>query len=272
MIRFSDVHFAYHAAEQPVAVLSGVNLTLERGEYVAVLGANGSGKSTLVKLANGILLPMSGSVEVDGIDTRAESHGREVRERVGVVFQRPDDQIVATTVEDDVAFGPENLGLAPAEIRERVDEALAAVELNGLERREPHTLSGGQKQRLAIAGVLAMRPAYVVLDEPASMLDPVSRLEVLEIAEKLAASGAGVLHVTQDLADVADADRAVVLAEGCVAYEGSLAGLLGEAELLAACGLEAPPVARLAALLRAGGLKVDPGITDADALAVALWG
>jgi energy-coupling factor transport system ATP-binding protein len=270
MIRFTDVHFAYHAASAD-PVLSGVDLALEAGEYVAVLGANGSGKSTLVRLANGLLWPVSGCVEVDGVDTREHTRLREVRERVGVVFQRPDDQIVATTVEDDVAFGPENLGLAPAEIRERVGQALAVVELTGLERREPHTLSGGQKQRLAIAGVLAMRPAYLVLDEPASMLDPVARLEVLEIAEKLAAAGTGVLHVTQDLADVVRADRAIVLAEGRVAYQGSVAGLLGEEETLAVCGLEAPPISRVVARLRAGGIDVDPLVADADGLAEALW-
>lgn len=271
MISFTDVCFAYHSVERSQPVLSGVDFMLEAGEYVAVLGANGSGKSTLVKLANGLLWPTSGRVEVDGIDTHGHARLRDVRMRVGVVFQRPDDQIVATTVEDDVAFGPENLGLAPAEIRERVVEALAAVELTGLERREPHTLSGGQKQRLAIAGVLAMRPTYLVLDEPASMLDPVARLEVLEIAERLAAAGTGVLHVTQDLADVVHADRAVVLAGGCAAYQGSVAGLLGDEEMLVACGLEAPPVSRLAARLRAGGVEVDPLVADADGLAEALW-
>lgn len=273
MIRFSDVCFAYGAAETGVPVLSSVNLTLEPGEYVAVLGANGSGKSTLVKLTNGLLVPSDGEVEVDGINTREPSRARDVRERVGIVFQRPDDQIVATAAEDDVAFGPENLGIAPAEIRIRVDEALAAVELTGLERREPHTLSGGQKQRLAIAGVLAMRPRYLVLDEPASMLDSVSRLEVLQIVEKAVFAGTGVLHVTQDLSDVVRAHRVVVLAEGgCVAYEGTPAGLLGEEELLAECGLEAPPVSRLVARLRAGGAAVDARIAEADELVEALWG
>jgi energy-coupling factor transport system ATP-binding protein len=271
MMRFADIRFSYRAAEATHPALSGVTFELAPGEHVAVLGANGSGKSTLVRLGNGLLLPDEGSVSVDGIDTRDEARSRELRERVGVVFQRPDDQIVATSVEDDVAFGPENLGLPREEIRARVDEALAAVGLTGLERREPHRLSGGQKQRLAMAGALAMRPAYVALDEPASMLDPAGRREVLAIVERLRAAGTGVLHVTQDLADVLSADRAVVLDRGTVAFAGPLGELLGEGELLAACGLEVPPLSRLVASLRAAGVALDARIAGADELAEALW-
>lgn len=271
MLRFSDVAYSYPAHGGPVPALRGVSFGVTAGECVAVLGANGSGKSTLVRLANGLLLPDGGSVEADGIYTRDGARSRELRERVSVVFQRPDDQIVATTVEDDAAFGPENLGLPREEIRRRVDDALEAVGLAGLERREPHQLSGGQKQRLAIAGALAMLPAYLVLDEPTSMLDPQGRTEVLGIVDRLRGAGHGIVHVTHDLADAAHADRVVVLVAGRVEYEGSISGLLGEAELVGRAGLEAPPVALLAAGLVAAGAPVPPGALDVDDISEALW-
>ncbi|MDR3686047.1 MAG: energy-coupling factor transporter ATPase [Coriobacteriia bacterium] len=270
MIRFSDISFSY-AGAQGAPALSRVSFDVQPGEQVAVLGANGSGKSTLVQLANGLLLPDSGTVTVDGIDTRDVSRTRDVRERVGMVFQRPDDQIVATSVEDDVAFGPENLGLPREQIRERVDEAIAAVGLPGLERREPHLLSGGQKQRLAMAGALAMRPAYLVLDEPASMLDPDGRRDVLAIVRALRASGTGVMHVTHDLADIVDADRAMVLDAGRVVFAGSVVELYGRAELLAASGLELPPLARLAVALRVRGARLPSGVMDVETIVGSLW-
>ena len=271
MISFSDIRFSYRTSERTVAALAEVTLGLAEGEHVAVLGANGSGKSTLVRLVNGILLPDAGTVTVDGIDTRDEARARELRERVGVVFQHPDDQIVATSVEDDVAFGPENLALPRAEIRARVDDALAAVGLTGLERREPHLLSGGQKQRLAMAGALAMHPRYLVLDEPASMLDPVGRLEVLAIVERLRAAGTGILHVTHDIADVMGADRAVVLDGGHVVFEGSVGELVGREQLLERCGLETPPIAQLASALRAIGARLGERVVDPESLVEALW-
>jgi len=271
VLRFDDITFAYSSAPEGVRALHGVSVSVTPGEQVAVLGANGSGKSTLARLANGILLPQDGSVTVDGIRTDDEKRIRELREMVGIVFQHPDDQIVATSVEDDVAFGPENLGLARPLIRERVDGALAAVGLTGLEAREPHLLSGGQKQRLAIAGALAMRPTYLVLDEPTSMLDPEGRVDVLGIVARLRAAGHGILHITHDLADVADADRAIVLDAGRVAFDGSLEELFALPELLAACGLELPPAARLAALLRGHGASVPAAVIAPDALVEALW-
>ena len=271
VISFSDIRFSYRTSERTVDALAEVTLGLAEGEHVAVLGANGSGKSTLVRLVNGILLPDAGTVTVDGIDTRDEARARELRERVGVVFQHPDDQIVATSVEDDVAFGPENLALPRAEIRARVDDALAAVGLTGLERREPHLLSGGQKQRLAMAGALAMHPRYLVLDEPASMLDPVGRLEVLAIVERLRAAGTGILHVTHDIADVMGADRAVVLDGGHVVFEGSVGELVGREQLLERCGLETPPIAQLASALRAIGARLGERVVDPESLVEALW-
>ena len=271
VISLRDICYSYRTSEGTVAALTDVSLSIAEGEHLALLGGNGSGKSTLVRLVNGILLPDNGSVTVDGIDTRDTGRSRELRERVGVVFQRPDDQIVATSVEDDVAFGPENLGLERHEIRSRVDEALAAVGLTGLERREPHLLSGGQKQRLAMAGALAMRPRYLVLDEPASMLDPVGRGEVLAIVERLRAGGTGILHVTHDIADVLRADRAVVFERGRLVFEGSVAGLVGEKELLAHAGLETPPIVLLAEALGALGASLAGPTVDPESLAEALW-
>jgi len=250
-----------------------------------VLGANGSGKSTLVKLANGMLLPQAGAVTIDGIDT-TENVGRrasdatlpdpdgarephDIRQLVGVVFQHPDDQIVATSVEDDVAFGPENLGLPRPEIRRRVDSSLALVGLTGLEHREPHLLSGGQKQRLVIAGALAMQPRYLVFDEPTSMLDPHGRAEVISVIARLKHDGHGVLLVTHDLAEAGRADRVVVLRLGSVVFEGTPDELFARGDL-DQWGLERPPIVSLAQGLRDAGITVPPGAVDPVQIAGAL--
>jgi energy-coupling factor transporter ATPase len=270
VIRFSDVGFSYRTSGAPLVALRGVSLDVRPGETVAVLGANGSGKSTLARLANGLLLPDSGAVTVDGMGTADEARTRELRERIAIVLQHPDDQIVATTVEDDVAFGPENLGLPRDEIRRRVDEALAAVGLVGMERREPHLLSGGQKQRLAIAGALAMQPHYLVLDEPASMLDPEGRRDVAAVLERLGDSGKGILLVTHDLAEAARADRAVVLDRGAIVFAGTVAELAVRGELLEECGLEVPPIAVLAARLFELGVVTATGVPDPETVAEAL--
>ena len=270
VISFSDISFSYHASGLSLPALDRVSLDVGSGETVAVLGANGSGKSTLARMANGLLVPETGTVTVDGLDTTDESATRAIRERVAVVLQHPDDQIVATTVEDDVAFGPENLGLERSEIRRRVDEALAAVGLTGLERREPHLLSGGQKQRLAIAGALAMEPEYLVLDEPTSMLDPEGRRDVAALIARLGGSGKGILLVTHDLVEAARADRAVVLDHGAVVFCGSTDDLVLRTELLGECGLEVPPFAVFSARLRELGVHVAPGLSDPEGLVDAL--
>lgn len=270
VISFSNVSFSYRASGGQLVALSDVSIDIGRGEMVAIVGANGSGKSTLARLTNGLLLPDSGTVAVDGADTCDGSRIRETRERVAVVLQHPDDQIVATSVEDDVAFGPENLGLDRAEIRCRVDRALAAVGLTGLERREPHLLSGGQKQRLAIAGALAMEPEYLVLDEPTSMLDPEGRRDVASVIERLGGSGKGILLITHDLAEAARADRVVVLDRGSVLYSGTASLLLERGELLTACGLETPPLVLLTAHLRSLGVEMGSGLVEPAALADAL--
>jgi energy-coupling factor transport system ATP-binding protein len=270
VIRFESVSYAYPGHVDETPALREITLSITENELVAVLGANGSGKSTLALLANGLVLPVSGSVTVDGIDTRDEDRGFDVRARVGLVLQNPDNQIVATTVEEDVAFGPENLGMPRDEIRSRVDGAIAAVGLGGLERREPHLLSGGQKQRLAIAGVLALDPRYLILDEPASMLDAAGRREFEGVLGRLRAEGRGIVLITHDLATVAEADRAVVLDGGEVAFDGELAGLLAEPARLASWGLALPPVGVLAAELRARGIDVPLSAITPVAVAEAL--
>ncbi|NTU71011.1 MAG: energy-coupling factor transporter ATPase [Coriobacteriia bacterium] len=271
MLRFDDIVFGYHGVPAGGRALDGVSLQVASGEQVAVVGANGSGKSTLARMANGILLPNAGTVTIDGMSTDEEERIRDIRQRVGMVSQHPDDQIVATSVEDDVAFGPENLGVARDQLRERVDAALAAVGLTGFEAREPHLLSGGQKQRLGIAGALAMQPAYLVLDEPTSMLDPEGRADVLRIVAELVAGGRGILHITHDLADIASADRVVVLDAGRVAFSGPVAELFGRHDVLAACGLELPRVSILAARLSEGGASARASATTPESLVEALW-
>jgi energy-coupling factor transporter ATPase len=270
VIRFDDVSYRYPNAPESALALSGVTLELEPGTMLAVLGANGSGKSTLARLCNGLLLPRHGSVTVEGIDTRDEARGVELRSSVGMVFQHPDDQIVATSVEDDVAFGPENLGLDRADIRVRVDAAIADVGLAGLERREPHLLSGGQKQRLAIAGALAMLPAYLVLDEPTSMIDARGRHEVLSVLDRVRRAGQGVLLVTHDVAEAVRADRVVVLERGAVVFDGSPDQLLERGRHLADWGLDLPPAARLVQVLRSFGVPLPASALDPATIATAL--
>lgn len=269
MIEFLDVGYTYPTPSGDVPALCGVSLSLERGEAVAVLGSNGSGKSTLALLANGVRTPTRGAVFVDGMDTCDEARIWDVRTRVGLVLQNPDNQIVSTTVEEDVAFGPENLGVAPAEIRQRVDRAIHAVGLAGLERREPHHLSGGQRQRLAIAGTLALEPAYLILDEPTAMLDLQGRADVLAVLDALRSHGTGILHITHHLADAARSDRVIVLERGEVALEGLPAEVFSSADL-GALGLTMPPIGVLAGELRSLGIDVPVEAYTAEAVVDAL--
>lgn len=269
MIVLESVTARYRA--EGVPALDDVSLTLRPGELVVVVGANGSGKSTLACLCDGLLLPAGGRVTVDGIETGDPDGLWEVRRLVGMVFQDPDDQIVGTVVEEDCAFGPENLGLDSAEIRARVDDALAAVGLTGLERREPHLLSEGQKQRLAIAGALAMRPRYLVFDEPTAMLDPAGRRSVLGIMSRLAhVDGHGVLVVSHDTAGLAHADRVVGLRGGRVVYDGAPVRLLEDPELLVSLGLAVSSAGVLAAELRRRGVAVPVDALDAESVVDAL--
>lgn len=271
MIRFEDVTFDYQSAGGRQAALAGVSFELTRGEALAVLGPNGSGKSTLVRLANGLLTPSSGSVTVEGIDTGDAAKGRDIRTKVSVVYQRPEDQIVATSVEDDVAFGPENLGLPRDEIRRRVDEALAAVGLEGMERREPHLLSGGQKQRLAIAGALAMSPGYVVFDEPTSMLDPEGRSEVHAVIRTLMRARHGIILVTHDLLEASLCERAMVLSSGNIAFDGLTRDLLADPDAANSFDVEVPDLVRLSTELRRLGAPLDGFEASPESMVEALW-
>ena len=255
ILRTEHLTFRY-TTEEGVAptVLDGVSLTIRPGEFVAVLGHNGSGKSTLAKHFNAILLPSGGKVWVDGMDSCDEDKLLDIRRRVGMVFQNPDNQIVASVVEEDVAFGPENLGVPSAEIRERVDAALAAVGMTDYARHAPHLLSGGQKQRVAIAGVLAMRPRCIVLDEPTAMLDPVGRKEVLDTIRRLnREQNITVVLITHHMDEAAQADRLIVMHDGHIVADDKPELVFQNVDGLRSLGLEVPePVALLYELRQAG--------------------
>ncbi len=235
--------------------LSGINLTVNRGEYVALIGPNGSGKTTLLMLFNALLTPSAGVVKVDGLSTGIAENLTAVRLKCGMIFQNPDNQIVAVTVEEDVAFGLENQALPPAEIRKRVDETLSLLGLEKLRRQPPHMLSGGEKQRVAVAGILAMRPGVILMDEPTAMLDPGGRRDVLSTVRSLNRDyGIAVVHVTHDPEEAACAERVVVLERGRLIGEGPPEMILTDLDLLHSVGLQSTTAAELAALLREDGL------------------
>ena len=259
MLQTRDLAYTYPGDEDTPATvaLNGVTLSVERGSFVVVLGHNGSGKSTLAKTFNAVLLPAGGTVYVDGMDTKDENLLLEIRRRVGMVFQNPDNQIVASVVEEDVAFAPENLGVPTEEIRSRVDRALAAVNMSGFAMKAPHLLSGGQKQRIAIAGVLAMRPDCVVLDEATAMLDPIGRREVLSVIERLnREQNMTVILITHHMNEAEHADRVVVMDHGRVAMDGTPGQVFSEAERLTDMGLAVPDTVALLRELKAAGLDV----------------
>ena len=258
ILRTENLTFRYTTEEGAApTVLDGVSLSVRSGEFVAVLGHNGSGKSTLAKHFNAILLPTVGKVYVDGMDTCGEDHLLDIRRRVGMVFQNPDNQIVASVVEEDVAFGPENLGVPSGEIRERVDEALAAVGMTEYARHAPHLLSGGQKQRVAIAGVLAMRPECIVLDEPTAMLDPVGRKEVLDTVRRLnREAGITVVLITHHMDEAAQADRLIVMHDGHIMADGRPEQVFQNVDGLRSLGLEVPEPVALLYELRQSGVDV----------------
>jgi energy-coupling factor transport system ATP-binding protein len=271
LIEIRDLRHVYNASTpQEVIALDGISLTVERGEFLAVVGGNGSGKSTLAKHLNALLLPTSGEVWVDGLDTRNRAAVWDIRQRVGMVFQNPDNQLVATVVEEDVAFGPENLGVPPAEIVLRVEAALRAVDMAEYRRHAPHLLSGGQKQRVAIAGVLAMRPQCLVLDEATTMLDPEGRREVLETVQRLNASGVTVINITHTMEEAVLARRIVALQGGRIGLAGSPAAVFAQAGALEAMGLTLPVIPALARALREDGVALADGILSAGELVEAL--
>ena len=244
VIKIENLHYTYPGDD--AESLKGVSLEIERGSFVAVLGHNGSGKSTLAKHLNAILLPTEGKVLIDGIDTADENNLLKIRSTVGMVFQNPDNQIVANVVEDDVAFAPENLGVEPAEIRERVDNALKAVDMYEFRLHAPHLLSGGQKQRVAIAGVIAMQPEVIVLDEPTAMLDPKGRREVIDTVTKLCREkGITIVLITHHMSECIDADRLIVMSNGDVVADGTPQEVFSQGELMNSEGLAVPATTEL---------------------------
>ncbi len=273
-IKADKVHFAYEPAEGelPREVLHGVTLEIKKGEFVALLGHNGCGKSTMAKLFNGMLLPTQGKVTVDGMDTANEETIYEVRRRVGLVQQNPDNQLVASIVEEDVAFGPENLGIEPKEIRRRVDEALKAVDMYEYRENAPYKLSGGQKQRVAIAGIIAMEPDCIVLDEPTAMLDPRGRDEVMETIHKLnREKGITIILITHYMDEAVQAGRVVVMDEGDILIEGTPREVFSQVELLKQHHLDVPQATELAYRLRSYGCGIPDGILNEEECVGALY-
>ena len=273
MLQTEHLSFTYPAEEGQTSTvaLEDVSLSIERGSFVVVLGHNGSGKSTLAKHMNAVLLPSGGTVYVEGMDTRDEALLLEIRRRVGMVFQNPDNQIVANVVEEDVAFAPENLGVPSEEIRQRVDDALAAVGMSEFTRHAPHLLSGGQKQRVAIAGVIAMAPECIVLDEATAMLDPAGRREVLSAIRALNQErGITVVLITHHMDEAMDADRLIVMNDGKLVMDGAPAEVFTQVEALRAMGLAAPDTVELLYGLRQGGMDVPLDALTVDECADAI--
>ena len=267
-IKFENVSFRYENADdepQLPLTLKNIDLTINKGELVAVLGHNGSGKSTLAKLINAIHVPESGSVTVLGMDTSDEDLKYEIRKKVGMVFQNPDNQIVATIVEDDVAFGPENLGVQPDEIRKRVDESLKAVEMYEMRQAEPHKLSGGQKQRVAIAGILAMHTDGIVFDEPTAMLDPRGRQAVMEAILKInKEQGKTVVFITHFMDEAVRADRVIVVNGGEIMIDGTPREVFSDVKKLREVGLDVPQARELQSRLKEHGINLNENILFED--------
>ena len=273
MIKAEHLRYAYNAAESESLkfALDDVDLSIQEGEFVAVLGHNGCGKSTLAKHMNGLLLPSGGTVYVTGMDTKDEKNYWDIRKTVGMVFQNPDNQIVATVVEEDVAFAPENLGVPSPEIRKRVDEALKTVDMYDLRRHAPHMLSGGQKQRVAIAGVIAMEPKCIVFDEPTAMLDPKGRREVIDTILKLKKEkNLTVVLITHYMEEAAMADRVVVMDKGKIVLDDVPKKVFSQVRLLKSLGLDVPQVTELCYLLNKSGLSLPDDILTVEECADAL--
>ena len=274
MLRTENLTYSYPAGEeneQPTLALDGVTLAIERGSFTVILGHNGSGKSTLAKTFNAVLLPSGGRVYVDGMDTVDETLLLEIRRRVGMVFQNPDNQIVANVVEEDVAFAPENLGVPTEEIRRRVDDALRTVGMEKFAKHAPQLLSGGQKQRIAIAGVLAMRPQCIVLDEATAMLDPIGRSEVISTIERLNRDeGITVVLITHHMNEAEHADRVIVMNEGRVAMDGAPREVFAQVEKLKSIGLTVPDTVELLYELRGAGCDLPLTAITVDECADAI--
>jgi len=273
MIRFENVTYKYSTTgeENQLIAVNNVNLAVKKGEYLVILGHNGSGKSTLAKLMNGLLIPTEGNVYVNGMNTKDEENIWKIREMAGMVFQNPDNQIVATIVEEDVAFGPENLGIPPEEIRKRVDRALEIVEMSEYKKHAPHLLSGGQKQRVAIAGILAMEPECIILDEPTAMLDPVGRIEVINTLKKLnREEKKTIVLITHYMDEAVEADRLLIMEKGKIIMEGTPKEIFCQVDKVKELGLDVPQVTELAYELKKEGFQVPCDILTVEELVNAL--
>ncbi|MHC1724078.1 MAG: energy-coupling factor transporter ATPase [Aminipila sp.] len=266
IIKIENLQFYYNreADQLLVEAIKNVSLEVEKGHFIAIIGKNGSGKSTLAKNINALLLPSSGTVYVKGFDTKNDDHIWDIRQAAGMVFQNPDNQLVSSIVEDDVAFGPENLGIAPEEIRQRVDSALKAVNMYEHRKKAPHLLSGGQKQRIAIAGVIAMMPDCIVFDEPTAMLDPKGRAGVMEIINKLHSEGITVILITHFMEEAANADRVIIMDKGNIILDGAPVEIFSEVEKIREIGLDVPVAVDLADKLRKRGINIPKDIIGTE--------
>lgn len=272
MIECKKVIYKYEKSEEDAKIaVNGVDLDIKKGEFLVVLGHNGSGKSTLAKHMNALLLPSGGQVYVDGMDTCNPEYMWQIRNKAGMVFQNPDNQIVATIVEEDVAFGPENLGVEPSEIRKRVDEALHKVKMYEYRKHAPHLLSGGQKQRIAIAGILAMKPNCIIFDEPTAMLDPSGRKEVIETIKDINKNnGITIVLITHYMEEAAEADRIVVMDKGNLIMEGTPRKIFSNVPVMKDIGLDVPQMTELAYELKKSGISIDSDILTIDEMVNAL--
>lgn len=262
IITIENLTFEYTRGEEsdPVKAIDNISLEIERGSFTAIIGKNGSGKSTLAKNLNGLLLPTEGEVYVNGYDTRDDDNIWNVRQTAGMVFQNPDNQLVSAIVEDDVAFGPENLGVDPAEIRRRVDKALEDVNMGQYKKKAPHLLSGGQKQRIAIAGVVAMKPKCIIFDEPTAMLDPKGRGEIMSIIDELHKEGITVILITHFMDEAVRADRVIIMNEGRILLDGTPRQVFRQEELIRSANLDVPLMVEMGAKLRERGIDVPADI------------
>lgn len=270
IIEIKDLVYKYRSDDEELAIKK-ITKDINSGEFVVVIGHNGSGKSTLAKLMNALLVPTEGDITVDGMNTKEEESVWAIRQTAGMVFQNPDNQIVATIVEEDIAFGPENLGLEPKVILDRVNEALTIVDMDHHRHRAPHLLSGGQKQRVAIAGVIAMKPRCIIFDEPTAMLDPSGRKDVLHTIKKLnKEENITIVHITHFMEEAVDADRIIVMEEGKVILEGTPREVFSEVELLKSLGLDVPQVTELAHELIKEGVNIPKDILTVDEMVMYL--
>lgn len=272
IIKVKNITFKYDDEEQKDVVLQDFSLDIKRGSFTVILGHNGSGKSTLAKLLNGLYKPTEGEVLVDGISTLDEEHEIEIKRRVGLVFQNPDNQLVASIVEDDVAFGPENLGHDPMTIRAEVDEALKAVDMYEFRKSTPHRLSGGQKQRVAIAGIIAMKPDCIVLDEPTAMLDPKGRSEIVSTIKKLnQQNGITVVLITHFMEEAVDADRVIVMDGGKIVADSTPKNIFSNIKLLKEVGLDVPQTTELLYRLKNGGMNISTDVISIEESAQKIY-